>query len=133
MAADKIELINTRTHCMDLDSDETMVHSLDLSGTIIDVSPAWLNITGFAKGDVLGKHFIEFLDLQSLTKIEKNFIFLKDFGFVDNLPLNIMRKDRGIIPVVLTGTSKYTDEGQFIRTFCEMKFTKTETSNKYKG
>ncbi|WP_284204221.1 PAS domain-containing protein [Psychromonas marina] len=118
---DKLQLINTRTHCMDLSSDQRIVHSLDLSGTIIDVSPGWLKATGYERGEVIGKHFVEFLDRESLMKVQNNFPCLKDYGFVNSVPLHIVRKDRVVIYVKLTGTSKYNEQGVFERTFCEMK------------
>ena len=82
MEIDRRELIHTRTHCMDLESDEKVVHSLDFSGTIIDVSPGWLKMTGYEKEEVMGKHFLEFLDMESLLKVQKNFPRLKDYGYV---------------------------------------------------
>ena len=120
MEIDRRDLIHTRTHCMDLKSDEKVVHSLDFSGTIIDVSPGWLKITGYKKEEVMGKHFVEFLDMESLLKVQKNFPSLKDYGYVNNSPLKIVCKNHIIIAVHLTGTSKYNDEGIFERTFCEM-------------
>ncbi|UPW17310.1 PAS domain-containing protein [Agarivorans sp. TSD2052] len=121
MGIDKLQLINTRTHCMDLSSDQSIVHSLDLSGTIIDVNPGWLKATGYERAEVIGKHFVEFLDMESLIKVQKNFPCLKDYGFVDNVQLHIVRKDHVVISVKLTGTSKYNAKGIFERTFCEMK------------
>jgi len=120
MEIDRTELIYTRTHCMDLKSDEKIVHSLDFSGTIIDVSPGWLKITGYEKHEVIGKHFVEFLDMESLLKVQKNFPCLKDYGYVNNSALKIVCKNHVIISVHLTGTSKYTTDGIFERTFCEM-------------
>ena len=89
MKNNKVEFIHTRTHSMNLKSSEEVVHSLDYSGTIIDVSPAWLEMTGYERDEVIGKHFLEFLDLPSLLKVQKGFPYLKDFGFVDNVSLNI--------------------------------------------
>lgn len=121
MAVDRKKLISIRTHCMDLKNNKKAVQSLDLSGSIIDVSPAWLKITGYKRDEVIGRHFIEFLDKGSLLKVSDSFPHLKDYGYVDNVPLKIRRKDKVIIPVSLTGTSKYNDDGRFERTYCEIK------------
>ncbi|MDG3088788.1 PAS domain-containing protein [Vibrio hannami] len=112
--------IDTRTHCMDLGHDEKMVQSLDFSGTILDVSPAWLTLTGYVKDEVVGRHFMEFLDVESLLCVEKNFPQLKDFGYIDNVSLKIRCKDAAVITVTLNGTSKYSQKGTFERTFCEI-------------
>lgn len=112
--------IKTRTHSMDLKDHSKAVQSLDLSGTIIDVSPAWLNLTGYTRDEVIGKHFMEFLHGDSVLCVEKNFPFLKDFGYIDNVHLKIRAKDHSAISVTLNGTSKYNNKGTFEQTFCEL-------------
>jgi len=124
MQNNKLDYINTRTHSMDLSNSDKMVHSLDLSGTIIDVSPGWLKVFGYKKDEVIGRHFVEFLDMESLNRVQNNFPCLKDYGFVDNVSLSIVCKNEDVINVYLNGTSKYSDNGKFERTFCEMTFDK---------
>lgn len=114
------KLINTRSHCMDMENQEKPVQSLDLSGSIIDVNPAWLELTGYEKEEVLGRHFIEFLHADSLLCVHSHFPQLKDFGYVDNVPLKIRTKNDDVLSVSLTGTSKYGTQGSFERTFCEL-------------
>lgn len=116
----KLDCINTRTHNMDLTDGNKLVHSLDVSGTIIAVSPGWLKITGYKKDEVIGKHFIQFLSVESLLCVQNDFPRLKDFGFIDQVPLKVVCKNKDIIEVKLNGTSKYSDSGEFERTFCEM-------------
>lgn len=117
---EKLNYIHTRKHCMDLKDIEKKIHSLDISGTIIAVSPGWLKMTGFKEEEVIGKHFMEFLDIKSLINVQENFPKLKDFGFVDHVPLEIVCKNRDILKVELNGTSKYSSTGEFQRTFCEI-------------
>lgn len=105
---------------MSLGDEEKAVQSLDLSGTVIDVSPAWLELTGYEKEEVIGKHFMEFLDVESLLCVEKNFPQLKDYGYVDNVQLKIRAKSSVVLSVSLNGTSKYHQDGSFERTFCEL-------------
>ena len=120
MKPDKTKFIETRTHCMDLKSDNKVVQSVDVSGSILDVSPAWLKMTGYRRDEVIGKHFVEFLALESLMQVQKNLPKIIDYGYVDKVQLNILSKDHVVIPVTLTGTSKYNDSGVFERTFCEI-------------
>ncbi len=125
MTVDKESYIHTRTHCMDLNDNDHPVQSLDLSGSIIDVSPAWIKLTGYEKEEVLGRHFIEFLHADSvLTCLDYSFPHLKDFGYVDHVPFKIRTKDNKAIPVILDGTSKYRDDGSFERTFCVLTVIK---------
>ena len=120
MVASRETLIKTRTHSMDLNNDDKIVQSLDFSGSVIDVSPAWLELTGYEKEEVIGRHFIEFLHADSLLCVESNFPHLKDFGYVDNVQLKIRTKDNRAVSVTLNGTSKYDYNGDFERTFCEL-------------
>ena len=120
MTEEKLNYIKTRTHCMDLKDEDKVVQSLDLSGTIIDVSPGWLKMTGYERSEVIGKHFVQFLNLDSLFTVEDNFPKLKNFGFVNHIPLNIVCKNKDILKVELNGTSKYSDNGKFEKTFCEI-------------
>ncbi|MDG3087587.1 PAS domain-containing protein [Vibrio hannami] len=112
--------INTRTHCMDLANQSKAVQSLDINGQIIDVSPAWLELTGYDKDEAIGRHFMEFLYPDSLSCVKKNFPNLKDFGYVDNVQLKVRTKANRALSVTLNGTSKYDEQGEFERTFCEL-------------
>ena len=120
MKDDKLKYIETRTHSMDIENEDKLVHSLDLSGTIIAVSPGWLKMTGYKKEEVIGRHFVEFLDVKSLFTVQENFTSLKDFGFINHVPLRVVCKDKHIVSVELNGTSKYSEKGMFERTFCEI-------------
>ena len=117
---DKSKLIDTRDHCIDLKSNDGAVQSLDYSGSILEVSPAWLNLTGYKRDEVIGKHFIEFLDRESFLQVSKNFPSLTDYGYVNEVQLKIRCKNKTILSVSLIGTSKYNDEGKFERTYCEI-------------
>ena len=117
---DRSKIIDTRDHCMDLNSNKEAVQSLDYSGSILEVSPAWLNLTGYKKDEVIGKHFIEFLDGESFRRVNKNFPCLTDYGYVNKVKLNIRCKNKTILSVSLTGTSKYNKKGEFEKTYCEL-------------
>jgi PAS domain S-box-containing protein len=120
MTINREKLIDTRVHCKDLKSNEFAVQALDLSGSVVDVSPAWLKLTGYEKGEVIGKHFFEFLDMETLLKVTACFPHFKDYGYVDNILLKIRLKNKTILVVSLTGTSKYNDKGKFEITYCEI-------------
>lgn len=120
MITDRERLIDTRRHCKDLKNTKVAVQSLDYSGTILDVSPAWLDAMGYKREEVIGRHFFEFLDKKSLMKVDTCFPRLKDFGYVDDVPLGLNCKDKSILHVTLTGTSLYGANGRFVRTFCEI-------------
>lgn len=114
-------MINTRKHSMNLESAEDMVQSLNSEGIILDVSPGWLKITGYKRVEVIGRYFFDFLIDESISETKLAFPHLKDYGFIDNVLLKIKRRDGVIIETILNGTSKYDTEGEFQRTFCEIR------------
>ncbi|MCM1991678.1 sensor domain-containing diguanylate cyclase [Oceanirhabdus seepicola] len=116
-----INMIKKRNHSMDLKSTKEMVQSLNKDGIIIDVSPGWLSMTGYVREEAIGHFFGEFLVDESLLKTKREFPHLKDYGFVDNVSLKVRRKDGVVMEVALNGTSQYSDEGEFERTFCELR------------
>ena len=97
MIKDKRKIIETRIHCMDLNNNEAAVQSLDVNGLIIDVSPAWLNLTGYQREEVIGVPFLNFIAKDSFLQVQRNFPQLKDDGYVNNVPLKICCKDKNTL------------------------------------
>jgi len=98
-----------------------MVQSLDENGIILDVTQEWLNTTGYTKDEVVGKFFGDFLDDASMQYVAKNFPHLKEYGVVNNVPINIRKKDGIYIQTALNGTSCYIETGEFEKTICELR------------
>ena len=113
--------LNERMHSKDLTSKNEMVQSLNSDGIIIAVSRKWLVTMGYEKDDVVGKFFGKFLTEESINQVEKNFPHLKDYGFVDNVPLKLVKKDNVVIEVALNGSSLYDENGDFVKTLCELR------------
>ena len=110
-----------RAHSKDLSSKNEIVQSLNNEGIIVAVSPKWLTTMGYEKDDVVGEFFGKFLTEDSIKQVQQNFPHLKDYGFVDNVPLKLVKKDGIIIEAALDGSSLYDEKGDFIRTFCELR------------
>ena len=115
------KLDSTRNHSKDLNNPSDIVQSLDVNGNILAVSPKWLVETGYEEDEVIGRFFGEFLDEKCIGSVGRNFPHLKDYGFVDNVPLTLRRKDGVLVNVALNGTSKYDENGNFERTYCELR------------
>lgn len=116
-----MNMIRIRNHSMDIKSETEPVQSLNSEGLIIDVSPAWLIMTGYERDEVIGRFFGDFLEDESIEKVKSEFPHLKDYGFVDNVRFKLRRKDGVVIEIALNGTSKYYDDGTFERTYCELR------------
>ncbi|WP_178862716.1 diguanylate cyclase [Thiomicrorhabdus cannonii] len=113
--------LEKRLHSRDVSSRSEMVQSLDARGKVLAVSPKWLEVSGYAEDEVVGHFFGDFLAAESLSQMERNFPHLKDYGFVDNVPLVIKKKDGTLFEAVLNGTSIYDAHGRFQKTFCELR------------
>jgi len=105
----------------DLKSNDKVYQSLDEQGNIIDVSDGWLEKLGYTREEVIGKFFGTFLDEKSLPQVQKNFPHLKDYGFVNNVPLLVKMKSGTLSEAVLNGISEYDGEGKFQNTVCEIR------------
>ena len=105
----------------DLKSKDKVFQSLDEGGKIISVSDGWLKKLGYAREEVVGKFFGSFLDDKSLLQVKKNFPHLKDYGFVNNVPLVVKMKNGILTEAVLNGISEYDGQGRFENTICEIR------------
>ena len=105
----------------DLESKDKIFQSLDEQGNIVLVSDGWLKKLGYEREEVIGKFFGTFLDDKSLPQVQKNFPYLKDYGFVNNVPLLMKMKNGTLSESVLNGVSEYDEEGRFKNTICEIR------------
>ena len=104
-----------------LQSKDKVYQSLDEQGKIIDVSDGWLEKLGYTREEVIGKFFGTFLDDKSLPQVQKNFLHLKDYGFINNVSLLMKMKNGTLTEVVLNGISEYDGTGHFENTICEIR------------
>ena len=105
----------------DLSSKNRIFQALNENGEVISVSDGWLSKLGYKKDEVVGKHFSAFLDEKSLPQVQKNFPHLKDYGFVNNVPLIVKMKNGILSEAVLNGISEYDENGKFQNTICEIR------------
>src|SRR5579862_4484794 len=80
-----------------------MLHSIDAKGRLISVSDNWLARLGYTREEVLGRPSSEFLTPDSREHAIKN--VLPEFfrtGRCDNVEYQILRKDGGVIDVLLS-------------------------------
>lgn len=91
-------------------------HSLDASGTYVEVNQTELNWLGYTREEVVGK--LRFRDL--LTDTGKK-LFQDAFpefmrtGSVADLEFELIRKDGSVFPVILNSTAIRTAEGDYVK------------------
>lgn len=92
--------------------------SLDESGLYLDVNRNWLETLGYEKREVLGHGFGEFLGPQCQEPFRANFSRFKEQGAIDGVEFDMIKKDGGMIRVLLNGRVQRDVQGGFLRTHC---------------
>ncbi|MGZ4958697.1 MAG: sensor domain-containing diguanylate cyclase [Methylomonas sp.] len=89
-------------------------HSLDQEGRyfrINDTELAWL---GYEREEVIGiKYFTDLLTTESQQAFQKNYPVFKQLGWMQDLEFDMIRKDRSVLPVLLSATAIKDDSGNF--------------------
>ncbi len=93
-------------------------HSLDELGHFIDVNQTWLDILGYSRDEVIGRWFGHFLAPESRSRFEKLFPDFKNQGEINDVDLEMVRKDGSLITVSLNGKIAVDEQGAFKQTHC---------------
>ncbi len=95
--------------------------SLNTDGEIIDINPAWLNLLGYSKEDVMGEKFSSFLDKDFVDHFKTNFPAFKERGFVKDVQFKMKKKGGDNVYVSFEGCVGNDTEGNFVQTYCTFK------------
>ena len=99
-----------------------MVHSIDASGAIVDVSQRWLEILGYSRSEVIGRRSTDFLTEESKAYAVENVLpeFFRTGRCVD-VPYQICARDGRILDVLLSASCVRGDDGQVLRSIAIMQ------------
>ncbi|HAX74503.1 MAG TPA: hypothetical protein DCY88_01355, partial [Cyanobacteria bacterium UBA11372] len=89
-------------------------HSLDADGNVIRINDTELNMLGYAREEIIGKHLTDLLAPDSLPIFQENFPRFKQKGSLHDLELNFIRKDGTILPVSLNATALKDEAGNYL-------------------
>lgn len=93
-----------------------MLHSIDKEGFLVNVSDRWLEMMGYCRDEVIGRRSTAFLTEQSrLYALEAVLPSFMEKGFCSDVSYQMVRKDGGIIDVLLSATCERDGDGNFIR------------------
>lgn len=93
-----------------------MLHSLDTSGRVIDVSQQWLSTLGFAEGQVLGRPITDFLTPESSVAFARWVDPGRPrAGGAAVAELQMVRADGGVIDAVISSIWEHDAQGQAVR------------------
>ncbi len=95
--------------------------SLDRDGYIIDINPAWSQILGYSREEVIGRWVGDFLHPDSLINFKNNFPKFKQRGYIHDVQFYMIKKDGTGIAVSYEGRVSYDDNGNFVQSYCTFK------------
>jgi len=90
-------------------------HSLDENGVFVNVNQTELEWLGYTRDELIGiKPFYDLLTPESRQLFVESFPRFKEQGWIRDLEFDVIRKDGGILPVVLNATASYDAAGNFL-------------------
>ncbi len=111
------ELIRVAQDTKDLyDNAPVGYHSLDQTGTFVDINQTELNWLGYSRAEIINKiNFKDLLTAQSREVFKNSFREFKETGAVNDLEFELIRKDGGTFPIILNSIAITTEEGEYIK------------------
>jgi PAS domain S-box-containing protein/putative nucleotidyltransferase with HDIG domain len=92
-------------------------HSLGSDGTFLEVNDTWLRMFGYSRDEVVGKmKLYELLTEEGKRIFDETFQQLKEQGSIENIQYLFTRKDGSLVPVLITASSIYDEQGNFLKT-----------------
>ena len=97
-----------------------MMHSIDKNGQLLNVSTFWADALGYKRDEMVGRLATQFLTPSSREFAKGVFEEFFSTGKVHNVEYDFVRKDGTTIPVLLSATAEYDDNGEFKRSLAVM-------------
>ncbi len=92
--------------------------SLDEQGNFLDVNQTFLDVLGYAREELIGKNFGDYLHPDWRDHFKKNFPRFKAVGEILGVEFEMVKKDGSTILVYFNGKIQRDDQGRFVRTHC---------------
>ena len=93
-----------------------MLHSLDAANKLVEVSDHWLEVLGYERSEVIGHSPGKFMTRESWQYAQT--VTLPEFmkmGYARDIEYQFVKKNGGIIDILLSGVAEYDEDGNFIR------------------
>ena len=92
--------------------------SLDENGNFLEVNESWCQTLGYAREEVIGRNFAEFIDPNFKDIFERCFPMFKDAGAIDGVEHTMVKKDGSTIIASFVGRVGHNNDGSFKQTHC---------------
>ena len=101
------------------DNMPVMMDSVDRDGRLQNVNAHWLELLGYDLDEVIGRKPTDFLTPNSQRYMsEVAHPKLLETGFVEDVEMQMVKKDGGVIEALLTGVVQRDRAGEIIGAFC---------------
>lgn len=88
----------------------------DENGVITYVNKKQFELLGYTKEEMIGKHFIDFMDEQSRAKANEQFAD-RTKGGAGSYEVSLIRKDGSLVDVIISGRPMFDNQGNFKGSF----------------
>jgi len=92
--------------------------SLDVRGRIININQAWLDMLGYAREEVVGRPYVDFLPQNKRAQFPCSFRRMKQNGGMRGAELELQHKNGRRLLVSVDGNVVADAQGRFNRTYC---------------
>ncbi|MBF0467935.1 MAG: PAS domain S-box protein [Desulfamplus sp.] len=99
-----------------------MLHSIDKSGTLVNVSDYWLEAMGYERNEVTGRHLTEFFTESSRTYARM--ISLPRFfenGYIEDVPYQFLKKNGEVMETLLSAVAQTDQDGNFAQSLAVVR------------
>jgi PAS domain S-box-containing protein len=93
-----------------------MLHSIDTKGRLVSVSDNWLEVLGYDREEVIGNKLVQYFTPAS-RRLAEDKVLPKFFetGFCKDIPYQFVKKNGGIIDILLSAIGDRDDDGNIAR------------------
>lgn len=97
------------------DNAPTGYHSLDVHGRYVNINQTELNWLGYTRQEMIGHSIREFITEESLKMFQHAFPHFKQRGWLNNMEMEMIRKDGSIFSILVNATAIYDQEGNYLQ------------------
>ena len=109
---------NLEKFCQLFERAPLAYQSLDEQGRLIEVNPAWLDMLGYTRDEVIGRSVAEFLSHEWQDHFKQNFPRFKSVGEVLGVEFEFRTKGGTPVLVSVNGKIGKDKDGNFQQTHC---------------
>ncbi len=91
-------------------------HSIDAHGMIVRANKTHLDWLGYTREEFVGHSIVEFLAAEGSAEFQQAFPEFLQSGWIRDVDVDMIRKDGSLIPVLISATGVYDEDGNFVMT-----------------